>query len=250
MKPLVSVIMPVRNGAAHLQDALESVRSQTVTDFELLVTDDSSTDGSRELLAKFASNDDRVRIFRRNGQRHAAAARNLALSRARGQYAAFLDADDIWLSDKLERQLEFMRAKDAYFSYTAYEKIDADGRRRDRIVSVPTRLDYPALLKGCAIGCSTAVIDIRRTGPLQMPAIRRGHDYACWLRLVRRFGPAQGLNEPLGFYREHPGSLSSNKFRKAAMNWRIYRQEEGLSFLRATACMGAYIYHGVRKRLI
>lgn len=248
--PRVSVIMPVRNAARFLDQSTGSVLRQSMPELELLVIDDGSTDGSVERVNRFAKQDDRVRLLDTAGNQGAAEARNRGLSQCRGRYVAFLDADDCWLEGKLQRQLAFMNDRDAYFCYTAYEKINSDGERFSRHVSVPSRLDHAGLLKGCPIGCSTVMVDTARTGTLKMPLMRRSQDYALWLKLVRRYGPATGLNEALTLYREYGGSLSANKFSKLKAAWLIYRQQEGLSRRRSATNLAAYVSHGFRKRLI
>lgn len=247
--PLVSVIMPVRNAARFLAESTASVLGQSMPDLELLVVDDGSTDGSPALIERLAAGESRVSL-RHTAGGGAAEARNLALAHANGRYIAFLDADDFWLDNKLECQLAFMHRQAAYFSYTAYEKTDAGGQRSNRRIDVPPSLDHRLLLKGCPIGCSTVMIDTARTGPVRMPLMYRSQDYACWLELARRHGPATGLNEVLSIYREHRGSLSANKLRKLKAAWRIYREQELLSWRHAAANLAAYATHGLRKRLI
>jgi teichuronic acid biosynthesis glycosyltransferase TuaG len=242
--------MPVRNAVRFLAESTASVLGQSMSDLELLVVDDGSTDGSPALIERLVAGDSRVSLRHTAGGRGAAEARNLALANAGGRYIAFLDADDLWLDNKLERQLAFMHRQEAYFSYTAYEKTDAGGRRSNRRINVPPSLEHRLLLKGCPIGCSTVMIDTVRTGPVRMPLMYRSQDYACWLELVRRHGPAAGLNEVLSIYREHRGSLSANKFRKLKAAWRIYREQELLSWCHAAANLAAYATHGLRKRLI
>ncbi|MDQ2069900.1 glycosyltransferase family 2 protein [Natronospira bacteriovora] len=248
--PLISVVMPVRNAAPYLEQSVSSVLEQSLSDLEMLVVDDGSSDGSRAILSELAAGDERIRCLDSGGVAQAAVARNTGLAAMRGRYVAFIDADDFWLPGKLERQLELMERQGAWFSFTAYEKVDEHGRRAGRQVRVPDSVDHERLLGGCVIGCSTVVIDTQQTGTFQMPVYRRGQDYACWLRLLRNHGEARGLDEVLACYREHRGSLSFNKLAKAAANWRIFRDQEELGILRAMHCMARYAAHGVRKRLI
>lgn len=247
--PLVSVVMPVHNAERFLDESVSSVLAQTMTDLELLLVDDHSRDASAAKIGAWANRDPRVRALQ-STELGAAAARNTALDAARGRYVAFLDADDAWLPNKLERQLHFMQERDAYFSFTAYEKVDIAGRGNGRVVRAPLSRDYAGLLKGCVIGCSTVVIDTLCTGRVRMPPMKRSQDYALWLDLLKRFGPAHGLDEPLTRYREYAGSLSANKFGKLQAAWRIYREREGFSRWRSACLLACYVAHGLRKRAV
>ncbi len=248
--PEVSVITPVRDGAAYLEESARSVLGQTHSSLELLIIDDGSRDASLAEARTLAAGDSRVQVLQTRGGEGAGVARNIGLAAARGRYVAFLDCDDQWLPEKLALQLDFMRQEGAWFSYTAYEKVDAKGRRRDRIVQVPARLGHGDLVGGCPIGCSTVLIDTRVTGSIRMPPLVRSQDFALWLRLLRRHGSARGLATPLTLYREHAGSLSGDKFSKLGAAWAIFRRQEGLSLARSAGGLVAYAVHGFRKRLI
>ncbi|MGW4378358.1 glycosyltransferase family 2 protein [Kitasatospora sp. NPDC004531] len=253
--PLVSVVMPVYNSADTLGASIRSVLAQTHTDLELLITDDGSTDDSMDLLMEFARQDDRVSPRSAPQQGGAARARNLAISRADGDYVAFLDSDDMWLPAKLERQLAFAATAGAPLTFTSYYKVDADyaGDGTDftpngRVVHAREHVDYRAMLTQDYIGALTAMYDRNALGTRLMPEMLKRQDYALWLSIMRDGTPARGLPEPLALYRAHrAGSLSSNKLSLVQYNWALYRDHEHLSLPRSARALAGAAWHSVRK---
>lgn len=256
--PLVSVVMPVHNSSATLGASVRSVLAQTHADVELLVTDDASTDGSLEMLHELARQDERVRPEAAPEQGGAAKARNLAMARARGEYVAFLDSDDMWLPAKVERQLAFAAQGDAPLTFTSYYKVDGDytGEARDftpngRVVEARSRVTYRDMLAQDHIGALTAMYDRAALGTRLMPDMPKRQDYALWLSIMRDGNPARGLQEPLAIYRAgRAGSLSSNKLALVEHNWRLYREHEHLSVPRSTLALSGAVWHSLRKSRI
>ncbi|MFF1644131.1 glycosyltransferase family 2 protein [Streptomyces sp. NPDC058240] len=256
--PLVSVVMPVYNSAATLGTAVRSVLSQTHSDLELLVTDDKSSDGSMDLLMEFARQDKRVLPESAPEQGGAGRARNLAIERARGDYVAFLDSDDMWLPEKTERQIEFAAAGSAPLTFTSYFKMDADyeGEGIDfipngRVVRAREYVDYRAMLVRDHIGALTAMYDRTVLGTRLMPEMRKRQDYALWLSIMRDGADARGLPEPLAVYRSHQaGSLSSNKLSLVRYNWELYREHEELSLPQATRALAGAAWQSLRNSRI
>lgn len=244
---LVSVVMPVYNAAATVRAAVESVLAQTHVSLELLAVDDGSSDDSWRMLERFAEADARVRALRMPVNGGVAAARNLALDTAVGQYVAFLDSDDGWLPRKLELQIAQMRASGAQVSYCAYDRVAEDGRLLSR-VRPPDRVSYADMLKSNRIGNLTGMYE-RSLGDVHFQRI--GHeDYVFWLDRVRRAGHAirVGDGEPLAWYLVRGGSVSSNKWKAARWQWRIYRDVEHLGPLAAARYMLHYALNALRKR--
>ena len=247
-RPLVSVVTPVWNAAATLPATLASVRAQSLGDWEHILVDDASSDGSAGLIGAAARADPRVRVFSNAANAGAGAARNRAIREARGRYIAFLDADDRWHPEKLARQIGFMAAKGHAFAFTAYRREDAAGRPLG-VVGAPARVTRAGLLRRNVIGCLTAVYDTALLGKVEMPTIRRRQDYALWLRLLERVEAAHGLPEVLADYRVAAASLSGNKLVAARDTWALYRGELGLSAPRAAWYFAQYAAHGALGRL-
>lgn len=246
--PLVSVVTPVWNAAATLPATLASVRAQSLGDWEMLLVDDASTDGSARVIAEAMAADPRVRGLATGKNSGAGVARNLGIRAARGRYIAFLDADDRWRPEKLERQIGFMERGGHAFAFTAYQREDAEGRLLGR-VGVPPRVTRAGLLRRNVIGCLTAVYDARTLGGIEMPEARRRQDYGLWLRLLERVEAAHGLDEVLADYRVSRDSLSGNKLVAARDTWALYREVVGLSAPRAAWCFARYATHGVLGRI-
>ena len=238
--------MPVHNAEATMRRSIDSVLAQTHTDWELLLVDDGSTDGSPAIVADYARRDPRIRPLRQ-ANAGVAAARNAGIAMATGDYVAFLDSDDWWDPRKLSLQLAAMRAQGAQVSYAAYQRVAEDGRALS-LVSPPAAVEYRDMLASNFIGNLTGMYD-RRLGDLRFSRI--GHeDYVFWLECVRRAGRAVRVPgpAPLAFYLVRGGSVSSNKLRAAKWQWRIYRDVAGLSRMHAGLRMLQYLAHAVRKR--
>ena len=244
MFPAVSVVTPCYNASETLARAVASVREQDFADWEMIISDDGSTDGSAALAAQMAAADPRVRVLSAEQNGGAARARNRAIAATRGRYIAFLDADDEWLPGKLSRQIGFMRAEDVAFSYTGFYR--ARGGQRQE-VRVPAWVDYERLLRGNVIGCLTAVYDSAAFGRAEMPDIRMRQDYGLWLRLLRQGGTARAVEAPLAVYHMRQGSLSSARLRATAATWRLYREVEGLSRWRAAECLTSHLWRRLRS---
>lgn len=245
----VSILMPVYNATATLARSVASVQAQTFRDWELLMVDDGSTDGSVQLAADLAASDPRIRCLTLPENCGAAVARNHGLDAAKGRYITFLDTDDLWRPEKLSRQLEFMSEHDSTLSFTGYSRVSKAGALIVKI-GARRRVEYPDLLKRNVIGCLTVMYDSTRLGKVPMPTLRRQHDYALWLQLTRLVGAAEGLNEDLAIYRVSMSSLSGNKWRAAQDIWRVYRQCEKLSLPSSIWYFAHYTFYGFRYRLI
>lgn len=242
----VSIITPAYNAALLISHAIESVQAQTFTDWEMLIVDDCSTDNTCDIVEHYALSDPRIHLIRQSENGGPAKARNTALKAASGRYIAFLDSDDLWLPEKLERQLVFMAEKDAAISYTLYRRFTDNKDQPGRVISLPESFNYLQLLKNTGIACLTVMIDTKITGPLEMQFVRH-EDYALWLELLKRGLVAQGLMEDLARYRIAKTSVSGNKLRSVSWVWRIYRDVEKLSLLYASWCLLNYGWRAYRK---
>jgi len=245
--PKVSVIMPVYNASRWLARPVESVLAQSHHNLELIAVDDGSADDSVERIERYALADTRIRVVRQPVNGGVAAARNTGLSLARGDYIAFLDADDWWHPRKVELQLAAMRASGARVSYASYQRVAEDGRLLSR-VTPPARVTWRQMLASNFIGHLTGMY-ARELNDARFQRI--GHeDYVFWLSQVKRAGHAVRVDhdEPLAYYLVRDGSVSSNKWRAARWQWAIYRDVEHLGLVDAIACMVRYGWNAIAKR--
>lgn len=233
---MISIIVPVYNAAAYLEQTLKTVKSQTCQEWELLLVDDCSTDGSADWLEQELEKnpDKRIRLIRKKQNEGAAKARNTGLSEAAGRYIAYLDADDLWHSDKLERELAFMKEKDAGFVFTAYEFGDEEAKGTGKIVHVPETLTYRRALSRTVIFTTTVLLDTEKIPKelMQMPAVK-SEDTASWWRILKNGHTAYGMNEVTAIYRRPAKSLSSNKLEAVKRIWNLYRREERLNVVQS-----------------
>jgi teichuronic acid biosynthesis glycosyltransferase TuaG len=243
---LVSIVTPAFNAERYLPQTIESVLAQSYRNWELLVADDCSTDATRRVAQEYAARDPRVRPIALERNSGPAMARQAAVEAARGSFVAFLDSDDLWLPGKLERQLEFMHARQAGLSFTAFRRISRDGGEVGHLIRAPASLSYRELLGNTAIATSTAMIDRSRTGAFRMVKTYYD-DFALWLEITRRGFPALGLDEDLMRYRVVGGSVSRNKGRSALMVWRTYREVERLGLARSCWSFARYAANAMRK---
>lgn len=243
----VSVVMPVYNAEPWMRRSIDSVLRQTHPSLELIAVDDGSSDGSWAVLQDYAHADARVRPIRLERNGGVAAARNAGIAAATGSHIAFLDSDDWWHPCKLEWQLAQMIAAGVQVSYGPYDRVTPQGRLLSQ-VRPREAVDYRDMLKSNHIGHLTGMYE-RSLGAAGFQHV--GHeDYVFWLELVRRAGRAICIStqEPLAWYLVRDGSVSSNKIRAAAWQWRIYREIERLGWLASTVYMFHYTWHAVRKR--
>ena len=248
-RDLVSIVMPAYNCEVFIAEAIASVRGQTYPHWNLIVVDDCSSDGTARVAREWAGRDPRIRVLSSLVNGGSAAARNLGLSHGAGRYVAFLDADDVWVAEKLEKQLAFMARHQAGFSFTAYQKVGSAGP--GGVIGARPSVSWRDMLKGNRIGCSTVMLDTRVFPRIWFPTgLGRQEDYALWLSLLRGDGPAYGLDEPLVLYRVHATSKSARKLRSVMAQWRVYRDLEKLSRPVAAWYMAHYAFRGVLKALL
>ncbi len=247
MFPLVSVVMPTYNAEAYILSAVESVLNQTVTNIELIIIDDHSTDGTRELLQSAARKDPRVQVLQNEENIGAAQSRNRAFQAVRGQYVALLDSDDLWRPEKLERQLALARETDADIIYCSYEMIDEAGEKHWPDFIVPEQTNLKEMLSTSVISCSTALLKAELCRSYSFPKDVYHEDFAYWLLLLQQGFQARGVTEVLASYRVRENSRSSNKLRSACGRWSVYRNYLGLSMGQSLLAIEKYAVAGLRK---
>ena len=249
MNKKISIITPSYNSEIFIEECINSVITQSYMDWEMIIVDDCSTDNSRELILKFAKEDNRIKTIFLDENVGAAEARNVAIRQAKGKYIAFLDSDDIWKSDKLEKQIEFMKNNNIAFSFTSYQSMSEDGMEKYSVIKAPKKMTYHSYLRNTLIGCLTVIIDREKTGDFEMPNIRSSHDMALWLLIMKRGFLAYGLNENLAYYRIVSNSNTSKKWKAAKEVWDVYRKVEKLNIMYSAYNFIGYVYNAIKKRM-
>lgn len=242
----VSIITPTHNSADFIRETLDAILVQTYKDWELLITDDASSDETCSIIETYMDRDSRVKLFRLNKKSGAAAARNNSIKHASGRFLAFCDSDDLWTPDKLEKQIAFMLENSYSFSFAPYHIISEEGKTLG-LSTTRTRVKYKDILRTCDIGCLTAVYDTKKFGKVFMADIQKRQDYTLWLKLLRQSPYAYSYSEPLGSYRIRSHSISHNKLKSMYYIWKVYRKVEKISFFRSLSLMIVYSLHGIKK---
>jgi glycosyltransferase involved in cell wall biosynthesis len=229
--------MPVYNGENFISEAIESVLSQNYNNLEIIITDDYSTDGTEHVVKRFVEKDSRVKYYKLNQNQGAAVARNNSIEKANGKYLAFLDSDDLWKKDKLEKQIGFMQDNGYTFTCTSYGKIDDNSNVLDKVCRAHKEYEYNDMLKWCP-GNSTVVYDCETLGKVEGPKIRKRNDFAMFLQVIKRAGKIYGMEEMLGYHRVRNGSISVNKRKLVAYQWKVYYEIEKLGVARSAYYTG------------
>lgn len=230
---LVSIITPTYNCAKFIARTIDSVQAQTYQNWEMIIVDDCSQDNTKEIVEGYMKNDPRIQYHLLDANSGAAVARTTAMRLAKGSYMAFLDSDDIWMPDKLERQIRWMNNNGYAFSCTAYEQIDEDDNLLNRTIKTIKRTDYNRLLLDCPVGNSTVIYDVEKMGKFEVPNIRKRNDDALWLQMLKKEKYIWGMPDVLMKYRIRQNSISSNKFKVIKYHWILYREIEHLSVIRS-----------------
>ena len=250
--PTVSIVTPVYNVENFIVETMDSVRAQTFQDWELLLVEDGCKDRTVPVIKEYLekTGDTRIRLIQMEQNGGAARARNRGVQESRGRYLAYVDADDLWDEQKLEKQLRFMTEKKAAFSFTGYEFADENGKGLGKIVKVPETIDYKEALKNTTIFTSTVMFDTELIpkDQLEMPVIK-SEDTALWWRILRSGVLAYGLNENLVKYRRAGKSLSSNKLEALRRIWNLYRKAEGMSIPSSAYHFCFWAVRAVKRRI-
>ena len=257
MSGLVSIIMPSYNTGKFIAESIRSVMVQTYSDWELIIVDDASTDNTDEVVSSLMSsrtssaitNSSNIHYLKNDRNRGAAYSRNRALREARGKYIAFLDSDDLWAPDKLEKQIAFMEKNGYAFSYTRYEEMDENGTPTETTVSGPKRITKTGMFNYCWPGCLTVMYDRDVVGDIQIAEIQKNNDYAMWLKIVRK-ADCYLLAENLATYRKRTGSISNHSY-TALVKWhyKLYREAEGMNPVVSLFNTGRNLFFGVWKKV-
>ena len=245
-KGLVSIITPAYNCGKYIGEAIESVQAQTYPNWEMLIVDDCSTDDTEAVVARYMQGDSRIKYFKMPTNSGPALARNEAISRAQGQYIAFLDGDDLWEPHKLRTQLKFMRKNHYAFTATSYEHVDEDGTPLGHVMEPMAKVDYRTLLLENTVGNSTIIYDASKLGKFHAPNLWKRNDYALWLKMLKKEKYIYGMPEVLMKYRCREESISSVSLSLVKYHWILYHDIERLSVPKSIYHIG---YWGVVKLL-
>ena len=243
----VSIITPVYNSAAYLAETICSVLAQTYLDWELILIDDCSTDNSLSLINEYSRNDIRIKVIQQSHNQGQIFARNRGLDSASGRYIAFLDSDDIWVKDKLEKQITFLNERGAAIIHSYYDYIDEESAKLNKVIKAPEKITYNHLLNTNYLGCLTVLYDTLKTDKQKMPNVGKRDDWACWLNILKQGHTAYCIPEVLASYRVRTNSLSSNKLKTIQYNWGILRRNQGLSFTKTSYHFIVNIFLSIKK---
>lgn len=245
--PLVSVIMPAYNAAAFIEEAIQSVIAQTVTDWELFVIDDGSTDETCQIVQEIACNDSRVKLLINENNVGAAGSRNRGLDASSGQYVALLDSDDYWKPQMLEKMIARAEETGADIIYCSYELVDEQGKKVCNDFLVPPATTFEESIVRSVITCSTVLLTQRVAKENRFPTNLYHEDIALWFQLLRDGAVARGVQEILAAYRQRANSRSAGKLSSAGRRWAIYRKHLAMPIHRCIVVMIRYGYYGVMK---
>lgn len=230
------------NSEAFIAETIESIIEQSYTNWELLLIDDKSTDKTVELVKTFMTKCPNIKLLVNETNSGAAISRNKGIMEAKGEYLAFLDADDLWKPNKLEKQLAFMQAENCEVCYASYEQMDEEGKPLNKLIKALPVLSYDKYLKSNYIGNLTGMYNAMVLGKITSPNLRKRQDWLLWLAAIEKSGkPAKGIEESLAYYRVRKNSMSANKFNLLKYNYAVYRKGLGFSTLKSLHCMLVFL---------
>lgn len=248
MNDLVSIVMPSYNTARYIEDSIRSVLNQSYTNWELIIIDDCSTDNTDNVVSQF--NDRRIKYYKNKKNSGAAVSRNKALANAKGKWIAFLDSDDIWFPEKLEKQIAFMEMNKYYFTYTRYSEMDANGKDTGIVVNGPKKISKIGMFNFCWPGCLTVMYDREYVGEIQISDVKKNNDYAMWLKICRK-ADCFLLDEILARYRRgRKGSVSSHSvITMIKWHYKLFRDAEQQNVLFAMLNTCRNLIYGFIKKI-
>jgi len=245
---LVSIITPSYNTGKYIAETIQSVLAQTYENWELIIVDDCSNDDTDEVVQEFLQ-DSRIKYIKNQTNQGAALSRNYALREARGKWIAFLDSDDLWIPDKLEKQIGYMKKNNIHFSYTMYEEIDENSESLGKLISGPKRINKVLMDAYCWPGCLTILYDSEKVGLIQISDIKKNNDYAMWLKVTSRCN-CYLMPEVMGKYRKRQGSISNHSYvNLIKWHYRLWRVAQNKSILISIFRTGQNLVFGLWKKI-
>lgn len=242
----VSIITPSYNSEKYIAESISSVLNQTYTNWEMIVIDDFSTDNTKAIVKEFANSDNRIKLVELEKNSGAAIARNRGIELATGRFIAFLDSDDLWLEDFLNKSIYFMVENNYKLVFSSYKRVDDHLNPILNDFIVPDKVCYSDILKTNSISCLTGIYDASKLGKIYMEDVKR-EDYTLWLKILKKIDFAYGILEPLAMYRIRNNSSSRDKLLMASEQWKVYRHIEKFGFIRSTYYFIFYTINGFKK---
>jgi len=249
MNKLVSIITPNYNCEKFIADTIESVRNQTYKNWELIIVDDCSTDNSIPIINEFLKNDTRIKLIKLDLNSGPAKARNEGISNAVGSFLTFIDSDDLWINNFIEKSIAKV-IKTEGFVFASYHRLDENLNPYLKDFIVPKKVNYSDILKTNSISCLTAFIDINKLGKKLMPEIQYRQDMGLWLNYLKKINYAVGISEPLAIYRIRKKSHSRNKVNLLKHQWYFYRNVEHLNIVYSIYNFSLWAFYGLRKYIL
>jgi teichuronic acid biosynthesis glycosyltransferase TuaG len=223
MNDLVSIITPTYNSEKYIRETIKSVQNQTYPNWEMIIVDDCSTDATVRIIEEIAIQEPRITLIKSDRNSGAGIARGKSIEKAKGKYISFLDADDLWKSEKLQKQILFLKERNLPFTFSSYEWIDEDGNPLYKEMFSPNPLTYSQLKFCNYIGNVTGIYDVEFFGKIPMSSIRKRQDWIHWLTILKEINTAYPITESLAYYRVRKDSISSSKIKLVKYNYRVYR---------------------------
>lgn len=243
---MVSIVMPAYNSSKYIDAAIQSVLCQTISDWELIIIDDGSNDDTFRIASSYADLDTRITVLHNDVNMGVSFSRTKGISLATGEWVAFLDSDDLWCCDKLEKQLAFTAGNNAVLVYTGSAFIDELNKPLNHIMHVPSRVNYISLLKGNIISCSSVMVQRSVMQKYPMSGDFMHEDYTCWLQILKDYSYVYGIDEPLLIYRISKSSKSAKRYNSAKMLFNSYRYV-GYNIIQALLLTLRYIGYSIKK---
>jgi teichuronic acid biosynthesis glycosyltransferase TuaG len=239
---LVSVIIPSFNSEKYISETIQSVQKQTYKNWEIILVDDASTDKTVTIINEIMIEENRIQLFTLNTNSGTGMARNFALSKAKGRYISFLDADDVWKPQKLEKQIHFLQENNLPFTFSFYDCIDEDGNHLNKRIESPKKLSFRQLFFCNYVGNLTGIYDVDYFGKIAISSIRKRQDWMHWLTILKKIKTAQPIPESLAFYRIRKDSISASKFDLLKHNFAVYRLFHGYNLVFSVLCMLGFLF--------
>ena len=242
MDNLVSIITPTYNSEKFISATIQSVQNQTYSNWELIIIDDCSTDKTVEIINNIIKLDDRVKLHSLTKNEGTGVARNFGIANSNGSYISFLDSDDLWKPNKLERQLNFMKENNLAFTFSFYECMDENGINLNIKKEAPNLTTYKKLFFCNYIGNSTAIYNATILGKIPINKIRKRQDWMLWLTIVKKIKVAQPVPEVLAYYRIRKDSISSSKIELLKFNFNVYHKFHKMNYFASLGCTLLFIF--------